>query len=366
MRTGFYFVLSISFLFLAGCAPSAKKDHGTVFYPQPPETPRVQFLTSITAESDLGKASGFREYLLGETQSVKQLVRPYAIAHDKGHIYVIDKTAKKVIIIDLVEKSFSNIRDVRAGALKDPTGIAITDDGYKYIADAGRGQIVVFDESNEFVRAYGEEKQFRPMSVAVDGNKIYVCDIAENEIEVLDKETGAVLTKIGQTGTGEADLHKPTHLTIDKDGNLFITDALNFRIQMFDKDGKFIRSIGKLGTYPGTFGRPKGIDVDRDGHIYTADASFELIQIFDVESAEPLLPFGKYGPAPGSTYLPSGVHVDYENVSAFEKYADPDFELKYLIYVGNMLGGNKLNVYGFGEWTGASFKHVYKPPVKKE
>lgn len=365
MKPEFYFVVSVVFLLLTACAQSPKQEYGTVFYPPPPETPRVQFLTSITTENDLGTSSKFREYLLGEQQSGKQLARPYGIAHDKGHIYIADKTAKKIIILDLVEKSFSNIRDVRAGALKDPMAIAVTDDGYKYVADSGRGQIVVYDEKNEFSRAYGEEKQFRPTSVVVDGNRIYVCDISENEIEVLDRETGVVLRKLGKTGSGESDLHLPTHLAIDKDGNLFITDALNFRIQMFDKDGNFIRSIGQLGTYPGTFGRPKGIDVDRDGHIYTADASFELIQIFDVESGEPLLPFGKYGPAPGSTYLPSGVHVDYDNVSAFEEYADPDFKLNYLIYVGNMLGDRKLNVYGFGEWTGTSFKNVYKPPETK-
>lgn len=366
MSQKFYFVLSISFILLAGCARSTKEDYGTVFYPPPPETPRVQFLTSITAESDLGKTNGFREFLLGEQQSVKQLARPYGIAHDKGHIYVADKTIKKIIILNLEEKTFSYIKDVMAGALKDPMGIAVSDDGYKYIADSGRGQIVVFNERNAFVRAYGEEKQFRPTSVTVYGDKIYVCDISGNEIEVLDKESGVVLNKIGQTGTGKDDLHLPTHITVDKDGNLFITDALNFRIQMYDKDGNFIRSIGELGTYPGTFGRPKGADVDRDGHIYVADASFEIIQIFDIESGEPLLPFGKYGPAPGSTYLPTGVHVDYDNVSFFEKYADPDFKLEYLIYVGNMVGEHKLNVYGFGEWTGTSFKDVYKPPETRE
>lgn len=365
MKPAFYLILSVSFLLLASCAQAPKQEQGTVFYPAPPETPRIQFLTSISAEDDLGKTSQFREFLIGEQKSAKQLVRPYSIAHDKGHIYVADKTLKKIIILDLVEQSFSNIRDVRSGALKDPMGVFITDDGYKYVADAGRGQIIVFNERNEFLRAYGDEKQFRPTSVAVYGNKIYVCDISDNEVEVLDKESGEVLRKIGKKGGGKEDLYRPTHLAIDKDGNLFITDALNFRIQMFDKDGKFIRSIGELGTYPGTFGRPKGIDVDRDGRIYTADASFEIIQIFDVESGEALLPFGKFGPAPGSTYLPTGVHVDYDNVSAFAKYADPDFKLEYLIYVGNMLGAHKMNVYGFGEWSGTSFKGVYKPSEVK-
>lgn len=366
MKLWLYFIVSVSFILLTGCAQSPKHDYGTIFYPLPPETPRVQFLTSITTEGDLGKTSGFRNFLLGEQQSQKRLARPYGIAHDKGHIYIADKTIKKIIIMDLVEQSFDYIRDVNEGALKDPMGIAITDDGYKYVADSGRGQIVVFDENNKFVRAYGNENQFRPTSVAVFENKIYVCDISENEIEVLDKKSGAVLAKIGKTGSGKTDLHVPTHITVDKNGNLFITDALNFRIQVFDKDGKHIRSIGELGTYPGTFGRPKGIDVDREGHIYTADASFELIQIFDIESGEPLLPFGKYGPLPGSTYLPGGVHIDYDNVEAFAKYADPDFKIKYLIYVGNMLGEHKLNVYGFGEWTGTSFKGVYNPTETKE
>lgn len=365
MKPVFYLILSVAFILLTSCAQTPKQEQGIVFYPSPPETPRIQFLTSITAENDLGKTSEFREFLLGEQKSGKQLYRPYGIAHNKGHIFVADKTLKKVLILDLAEKSFNYIKDVKAGALKDPMGVAVTDNGYKYIADAGRGQIVVFDQKNEFLRAYGDEKQFRPTSVAVYGNKIYVCDIAENEIEVLDKDSGAVLTKIGQTGSGKEDLHLPTHVAVDKDGNLFITDALNFRIQVFDKDGKFIRSIGELGTYPGTFGRPKGIDVDRDGHIYTADASFELIQIFDIESGEPLLPFGKYGPAPGSTYLPTGVHIDYDNVEAFAQYADPEFKVEYLIYVSNMVGSHKLNVYGFGEWTGTSFKNVYTPPEEK-
>ncbi|MCK4951480.1 MAG: hypothetical protein KAS48_06655, partial [Gammaproteobacteria bacterium] len=352
-------------MLLAACAQTPKLEQGTVFYPAPPETPRIQFLVSITAEDDLGKSSDLREYLLGEQKSEKQLVRPFGIAHDKGHIYVADKTIKKIIVIDLADRSFSYIKDIKAGALKDPMGVVVTDDGYKYVADAGRGQIVVFNERNEFSRAYGDEKQFRPTSVAVYGNKIYVCDILENEIEVLDKDTGAVLSKIGKTGQAEGELHRPTHLIVDDAGNLFVTDALNFRIQKFDQNGTYIRSIGELGTYPGTFGRPKGIDIDKDGHIYTADASFELIQIFDTETGEPLLPFGKFGPAPGSTYLPSAVHVDYDNVEYFTQYADPDFKLKYLIYVGNMLGNHKLNVYGFGEWTGTSFKNVYQPPERE-
>ena len=365
MKSTNYTVLILTALLLSACAEAPRKIE-TVFYPPPPETPHIQFLTSISAEEDLGKKSEFRTFLVGEEQSTKRLARPYAIAHEKGRIFIADKTIKKILIVDLDNRSFDYILDIKGGALQDPAGIYITPDGYKYVADAGRGQIVVYNERNEFHRAYGAEKQFRPTDVVVHDNRIYVCDIDDNEIEILDKETGEVIDTIGGTGQETGSFQRPTHLTSDAGGNLYVTDALNFRIQMFDKDGKFIKVIGYQGSHPGAFARPKGIDIDRDGHLYSADSAFEIIQIFDVESAEPLLPFGKFGPAPGSTYLPSSVHIDYDNTGYFQKYVDPDFKVKYLIYVGNMLGDHKLNVYGFGDWIGPALKGHEQPATTGE
>jgi len=360
MKLTKYTVLIILTLLLSACAEAPRKIE-VVFYPPPPETPRIQFLTSISKETDLGKKNEFRTFLIGEEQETKQMARPYAIAHQKGQIFIADKTIKKVLIVDLDNNSFDYIRDIKGGALQDPAGIYMTSDGYKYVADANRGQIVVYNDKNEFYRAYGAEGQFHPTDVVVFENRIYVCDIEGHEIEVLDKETGDVIDTIGGPGAEEGSFRTPSHLAIDTKGNLYVTDALNFRIQMFDKDGNFLRVIGAQGTYPGTFARPKGLAVDHDGHLYSADSAFEIIQIFDVESAEPLLPFGKYGPAPGSTYLPSSVHIDYDNISYFNKYIDRDFKVKYLIYVGNMLGDHKINVYGYGDWVGASLKGNVQP-----
>lgn len=64
---------------------------------------------------------------------------------------------------------------------------------------------------------------------------------------------------------------------------------------------------------------------------------------------------------PGSMYLPAGVFIDYENVDYFRKYLDKDFKLQYLIYVSNQQGDHKLNVYGFGEWTGPALIATKKP-----
>ncbi|MBI5409919.1 MAG: hypothetical protein HZA14_11185, partial [Nitrospirae bacterium] len=115
----------------------------------------------------------------------------------------------------------------------------------------------------------------------------------------------------------------------------------------------------------GALARPKGLDVDREGHLFVVDTAFENVQIFDVETADLLLFFGGFGPEPGSMYMPNGIYVDYHNVEYFKKYADKDFNLKYLVYVGNMLGEHKLNVYGFGDWTGAPRPEIKKNPKGK-
>jgi hypothetical protein len=351
---------------MAGCATTAKKTiKETIFYPMPPQTPRLQYLTSITSERDLGKGPNWLdEFILGKTPPEKTIARPFGIAAEKGKIYVVDRTYNKVLIIDLVKREFDYIKDRKGGALMQAFGICVTKDGYKYVADGERGQIVVFNERNEFVRAYGDENQFRPTDVKVYGNKIYVCDIHDNEIEVLDRDTGEVIQKIGETGSQEGTFYKPTHIALDEDGNLYVTDSFNFRVQKFDSKGNFLKSFGYHGDTLGGFARPKGVAVDREGHLYVVDTAFENVQIFDDSSTELLLFFGGFGPAPGSMYLPSGVFIDYENVDYFSKYADKDFKIKYLVYVGNQHGKHKLNVYGFGEWIGPPLMGAKKTEKK--
>lgn len=351
-------LLCLGLLLLSGCATEAPKEQQTVFYPPLPELPRVQFLTTINTERDVGGGgSAFRQFVTGEPEETRSLVKPFSIAHEKGKLYIADTGMQGVVVIDLAKAEFEGIKDTKGGPLRTPMSIYVAEDGYKYVADRSRGQIVVFNKRDEFHRAYGAEKQFEPVSVAVRGNRIYVADVSGHEVEILDKNSGEVISKIGRQGSDEGQFHWPTHLAFDTEGNLYVTDFLNFRVQKFDKDGKFIKSIGELGTFPGAMPRPKGIAIDREGNLYAVDVAFELVQIFDIESAKVLLGFGKSGEAPGASWLPAGVHLDYDNLQYFSKYVDKNFRPKYLIYVGNQSGPRRLNIYAFGEWIG--------PPPKK-
>ncbi len=85
---------------------------------------------------------------------------------------------------------------------------------------------------------------------------------------------------------------------MDGDGNLFVSDTLNNRVQVFDADGKFIRAFGKAGDGPGYFARPKGIAVDSDGHVWVADAVQDRVQVFTPEG-QLLIWMGGNGLLPG-------------------------------------------------------------------
>lgn len=346
---------------LAGCAQTAEKKTEATFFPPLPQQPRLQYLTSISTEEDIGgkKASGVKEWLIGKQQSRKQIARAHDVGSAKGKIYILDRTFRKILMLDLAKKELDYIRDENEGALGDPMGLFVTEDDVKYVADIGRKQIVVFDKDNRFVREYGDKDQFeRPMDVAVFQNQIYVVDFTKSAIVVLDKESGKTVQTIGEAGSEDGKFNRPTHITIDQQGNIYVNDAFNFRIQKFDPKGNYLKQFGYQGDTLGGFARPKGIAVDHEGIVYAVDTAFENTQLFDPESADLLLFFGGYGPHAGSMYMPSGAHIDYDNLEYFEQYVDKSFKIKYLVYVSNLLGDKKLNVYGFGDWTGAPLPAV--------
>ena len=57
-------------------------------------------------------------------------------------------------------------------------------------------------------------------------------------------------------------------IEVDSDGNIFILDGGNYRIQKFDKDGNYLQTIGRKGQGPGEFQRPIGLYLDSKGNIY--------------------------------------------------------------------------------------------------
>ena len=82
------------FLLSAGCAAPVKKKDVAVFFPPPPELPRIEFLASWSGSKDIETQSAFNRFVVGEKKNVK-LGKPYGIAVYDGRVYEIRTDGKR-------------------------------------------------------------------------------------------------------------------------------------------------------------------------------------------------------------------------------------------------------------------------------
>jgi hypothetical protein len=119
---------------------------------------------------------------------------------------------------------------------------------------------------------------------------------------------GSVLQTIGKTGTADGEFNYPTELRLHG-SDLAVVDAMNFRVQVFDRSGTFRYAIGKPGDGTGWIFRPKGIGFDSESHLYVVDGQWGVVQVFD-EQGQLLYYFGGKGTGAEQFQLPTGLQID--------------------------------------------------------
>jgi sugar lactone lactonase YvrE len=207
-------------------------------------------------------------------------------------------------------------------------GLAIDDGDRLFAADGGKRHVVVFDKNHKVEGAISEGLS-APGGLAVDNENrlLYVTDAEQDLVLVYDLDPPfKLIRKLGKPGTehtstAPGEFAKPAGVAVDQDGNVFVADTWNNRIEEFDADGTFIKTFGEAGDGPGFFARPKGISVDGDGHLWVADALQDRVQVFTPEG-QLLIYMGEHGLLPGQFQSLTNVMVDKNNrVLTTELYA---------------------------------------------
>ena len=145
------------------------------------------------------------------------------------------------------------------------------------------------------------------MTIGLDGN-LWVVDKGNNRIQKFDP-SGKFLMKFGSAGAGDGQFNRPTQLAVDRDGNLLVADANNNRIQKFDPSGKFLMKFGSYGTGSGQFDAAEGVAADAEGNIWVADTYNGRIQKFD-ETGKFIEVVSSRGSGAGQLGEPTGIDVD--------------------------------------------------------
>jgi sugar lactone lactonase YvrE len=308
---------------MAGCAstPDDTKVIKPVF-PAPPDPARIHFQQSLMSSADIeieDRDSAFKRMITGQARSGIGMGKPFGIAVHKGRVFVSDTVKRMVIAFDKPMGKFMEIGTKPPGELRKPMGLDVDNAGNLYVCDASQKHVVVFDRDGNYLRTIGRREDFsRPAGLTVDpeGNRVFVVDTGGvqsdwHRIVVYDAKTGEFIRYISRRGSGDGELNLPREATIGADGNLYVVDGGNFRIQAFTQEGEFVSTFGDIGRRSGQFSRPKGIGSDSDGNIYVSDAAFGNFQIFNPEG-ELLLPVGFRNSlnGPANFMLPAGLAVD--------------------------------------------------------
>jgi len=357
----------LAFLFIS-CArkiTSGPASADIVIFPAPPDTARIQFLTRISSSRDVtGNRNSFSKFIFGEPEDIK-IIKPYGIAVSKGKILICDTFIHGLVIINMEKNEFEQFIPTGKGELKVPINCFVDSKGYRYIADSERKQVVIFDENGNYINSIGEAENFKPTDVFVENDKIYIANLAGHQVHVYANDSAYTLLntfpEVNKSDPGS--LFSPTNLFVT--GNkVYVTDFGDFKIKTYTQEGEFLSSIGSYGQGIGQFIRPKGIAVDRDSNLYVVDAGFENTQIFNKEG-NLLMFFGGNYKAPGDMWLPAKVTLDYDNLKYLEKYVDPEYNLKYLVFVTNQFGPDKITIYGAIEPKKTGQKAIQKPAKGK-
>jgi len=310
-----------------------------VVWPNPPAIARVKFETLFTGqridwaglETKQKPKLSWMDRLAGTQPDTQvkdvakkvgfQLIRVYGVAADsKGNIYAADQAVGAIFIFpkDKTEKVqlIKNGQDAHFGLIN---GLAMDDNDRLFVTDLKLRRVLVFNAKHEVEASFGTDVLVSPAGIALDTENrfVYVVDTQQDQVLVFDADSYKLLRRMGTGGkkhtlTSPGDFSLPTNAAVDSQGNVYVTDTLNNRVEVFDADGNYISEFGTAGDGPGRFARPKGIAVDCDDHIWVADEVQSRVQVFDREGRL-LIYFGQQGTYPGQFQALYGLAYDKQN-----------------------------------------------------
>ena len=120
----------------------------------------------------------------------------------------------------------------------------------------------------------------RPTSVATDADgNVYVADHGNSRVQKFTS-TGTLILSWGNAGSGNGEFATLLGIAVGPDGSVFTTEDGTDRVQQFSSGGSFIRTWGSWGSCDGNLKSPSAIAVDASGDVYVSDAGNDRIQKF--------------------------------------------------------------------------------------
>jgi DNA-binding beta-propeller fold protein YncE len=185
------------------------------------------------------------------------------------------------------------------GTLTHPFDVAVDTGGDIFVVDQGAHRVLKFDDKGKFLLSIGKPhgadgtvtddgQLYYPHSIAIDptGSFLYVADTHNSRIQVFSTADGAFIRKFGTEGGGDGQFNYPGGIDVDAQGNVWVADTRNQRVQKVSPTGAFLLKFGHYGSDDGGFVVPLGIAVDDlSGRVYVTDEYIGRAQAFSSTGA---------------------------------------------------------------------------------
>jgi len=218
---------------------------------------------------------------------------PVFIAQNsKGNLYIVYSGQQEEVQVFNPEGKFL----FRFGAKGDTEqafssyicGLAINSRDEVYVCDVLKKKILVFDPKGNFKFSFSsiqgltkedKKQDTTPSHIAIDGqDMVYISDTGNGHVWVHDTR-GKYLFPLG--GPEQGKFPTAGQIRFDNKGRIYVIEGLANRIQVCDPKGTSLFIIGKTGSRVGQFLRISGLAIDSQTRIYASDIVLSVVQVFD-------------------------------------------------------------------------------------
>lgn len=196
-------------------------------------------------------------------------------------------------LIELAPDKLIGAPGTEPGQLQSPRTLAVAKDGTLFVADTRNHRVQHFKTDGTLINTFGSFgdnstggagaglfNEIWGIAIGPDGN-IYLSDTWNHRIQVFTPD-GNFVRMWGTFGQGDKpdSFWGPRALAFDSKGRLYIADTGNKRIAVFNTDGTFVTQFGSAGMELGQFDEPTGLAIDSNDQIYVADTWNQRVQVF--------------------------------------------------------------------------------------
>ena len=151
------------------------------------------------------------------------------------------------------------------------------------------------------------------MVISQEGHLI-VTEAGLNDcITIINTDSGEVINRFGQKGSGQIEFKGPEGLSLTQDGHIIVADSVNDCLQVLTVEGAFVAVVGSKGSQPLQFNYPCAVAVHHNGRIFVIEQWNHRVQVLNPDLSYSHC-FGSEGHEPGELNHPHGIAIDQDGM----------------------------------------------------